>query len=112
MSTPAERMTATPETTIGLEDFMEKATEEGCVIIKKDKQIYIGEANSRTGLTYPHIHVWRDGNIALSTSSSINDKIGKDETIEISKLHDASTRRGVSAGSIRNTIGWILASAS
>ena len=43
--------TATPDTEISLEDFQEKAEEEGCVVITNDKGTFIGEPGTTTGQT-------------------------------------------------------------
>jgi hypothetical protein len=104
--------TARPDKEISLEDFQEKAEAEGCVVIKNAKQIYIGEPGTTTGLAYPHIHVWKDGTIALSIASGINTKVGKNGVISINDLSVAAGRYTLPAGRLRNTIGWVLASAS
>ena len=112
MSVPSEKMTAKPDTTISLGDFVDKAGEEGCIIIKKKKEMFIGEPGSSTGLAYPHIHIWIDGTIALSISSTKNIKVGNNESIDITLLYGALERYKIGAGRLRNTIGWVFASAS
>lgn len=112
MMDTTETVTAKPETEISLDDFTEKAKEEGCVAFTNDKQFYVGEPGTSTGLAYPHIHVWRNGTIALSVASGVNPKVGKNGVISIKALHEAAGRYALPAGRLRNTIGWVLASAS
>jgi hypothetical protein len=112
MSDPVGTMTAKPATTISLADFIEKADKEGCNVFTNELGTFIGEPGSKKSLTYPHIHVWKNGNIALSIAKSINTKVGKNESIDIQDLYEASQRFAIGAGRLRNTIGWVFASAS
>jgi hypothetical protein len=104
--------TATPSKTISLEDFADQAKEEGCIIVNNDKGTFIGEPGTSTGLAYPHVHVWTNGTIALSVGASKNQKIGKNEVIDISELNFAYGRFSVPTGKLNNTIRWVLSSAS
>jgi|GEM_PF-7015580 len=104
--------TYTPDKSISLDDFIAKAQDEGCVITKSKKETFIGDPPSATN--YPHVHVWLDGTIALSVGKSKNQKIGRDEVIEIDALASAFSRFGknMSDGPLKKTIQWVLASAS
>ncbi|MBV8972625.1 MAG: hypothetical protein JO290_10075 [Sphingomonadaceae bacterium] len=108
----ATRADYTPDTTIDLDDFIEKATDEQCFVLNQNHQTYVGDPGTTTGLAYPHLHVWRNGTIALSVASGRNTKVGKNGVINISDLSEAALRFNLPAGPLRNTIGWVLASAS
>ena len=103
--------TVAPDRAISLEDFIERAKEEGCIVVENNKGVFIGEPGTTTGLSYPHIHVWLDGNIALSVAAGRNTKVGKDESILVDELCFASMRFALGAGHLANTIRWVLASA-
>lgn len=113
MSVPKEAMTAKPDSSISLGDFTKKAKEEGCVVLSGGGHTYIGERKAGgPGLKYPHIHVWVNGTIALSFAHNKNTRIGLNGEIDIKALNEAFLEHTVEPGSIRNTIGWVLASAS
>jgi hypothetical protein len=98
------------DTKISLRDFEDAAKENGCTVAKSGKEKFIG-ANGAS--TYPHIHVWRDGTIALSMASARNTKIGENEEINIDDLSFANDRCGwVLQCSLKETIDWVLRSAS
>lgn len=99
----------TPATEISLKDFQKKAIEEGCAVSKNQKGEFIGEQGANN---YPHIHVWQDGTIALSVGQTKNQKIGKDEVINIADLTFAYERFTVPDGSLKKTIEWVMSSAS
>lgn len=95
---------------ISLEDFIDKAKEEGCDVVKNGKDYFIG---SWPATNYPHIHVWRDGTIALSAGSSQNGKIGKDDEIDIDELIYQYDRYGRNlTGGLEETISWVMRSDS
>ncbi|MGD1923836.1 MAG: hypothetical protein ACFB03_06545 [Paracoccaceae bacterium] len=62
--------------------------------------------------TYPHIHVWKDGNIALSVGSSTNQKIGKDGVISLELLAQARERYKLPSGPLDNFFRWVFCGAS
>lgn len=95
---------------ISLEDFIDKAKEEDCEVVKQGKDSYIG---NWPATNYPHIHVWKDGTIALSAGSSQNGKIGKDDEIDIDELIFQYDRYGRNlSGGLKETLDWIMASDS
>jgi hypothetical protein len=95
---------------ISLTDFISKAKEEGCEVIKKNKESFIGNPPATN---YPHIHVWRDGTIALSAGSKQNGKIGRDEEIDIDELMIQNDRYGRNVtGGLKETISWVMRSDS
>jgi hypothetical protein len=98
------------DSTISLKDFADAATENGCSVQKSGKEKFIGPNGADT---YPHIHVWRDGTIALSMASARNTKIGDNEEIDIQKLNEAHERcNWVQHCGLKETIEWVLRSAS
>jgi hypothetical protein len=100
-----------PIKTISLDDFLEKAKEEQCHIEKnRTKGLFIG--GDMNEVTYPHVHVWLDGQIALSVGTSTNTKIGKDDEIDIDALKAACDRFRLPACHLNNVIRWVLCSAS
>lgn len=95
---------------ISLADFISKAEEEDCEVVKSGKGSLIGNFPATN---YPHIHVWDNGTIALSAGSSRNEKIGKDEEIDIDKLSEAFQRYGRNVvGGLEETISWVIRSDS
>lgn len=105
-------ITPPPETSISLSDFEAHATNNGCLVATPGGEKFIGDPPSATN--YPHVHVWRDDTIALSIASGVNQKIGKDDVILIAELQFAFSRYGARMpnGPLKETIKWVLASAS
>ena len=98
------------DSSISLKDFEDAAKENGCTVEKSGKEKFIGPNGAST---YPHIHVWRDGTIALSMANARNTKIGDNEEIDIEKLGIANDRCGwVLHCGLKETIDWVLRSAS
>lgn len=99
-----------PSVEVDLKDLVIKLTEEGGAVSKEGKDVFIGNASPTN---YPHIHVWRNGTIALSKSHAINGKIGQDGVVNIDALKIAKERFGAHLdGPLKNTIDWVLSSAS
>ncbi len=104
----------TPDTTIDLEDFIAQAKDEYlCEVSKNGKGRFIGATGAST---YPHIHEWTNGTIALSVGKSTNTKIGKDGVIDIEALKAAADRFQIYSVSKTNkltdVIRWVLSAAS
>jgi hypothetical protein len=58
------------------------------------------------------VHVWENGQIALSVGSRVNKKIGNDEEIDIEDLRFAFNRFTLADSPLKETIQWVLSSAS
>lgn len=100
----------TPIVEVDLRELVNKLKEEGGAVAKDGKDLFIGNANP---MKYPHIHVWRNGTIALSESHSVNGKIGDDGIINIDALIIARERYGAYLdGPLKNAIDGILSAAS
>ncbi|MEL7467058.1 MAG: hypothetical protein AAFN27_01305 [Pseudomonadota bacterium] len=123
----------TPDTTVSLEDIDdyikdilemytgEDATEDDarelpkfCLRVQKGtgkhkNELFIGKDGAAA---YPHIHVWNDGNIALSVGGSTNQKIGKGGVISLELLAQARERYKLPAGPLDNFFRWVFSAAS
>lgn len=101
----------TPSVSVELNDVIEIAHENGCEIDKGKKQErFIGNHGARN---YPHIHVWENGDIALSAGKGINTRIGRDGTINIDSLIAATERYGLHLdGGLKNTIDFVLSASN
>jgi hypothetical protein len=109
MTDVVQREIPAPPTTISWADVRGVAADVG------DLGIHPGRAGDSfladAGLTYPHLHVWADGTIALSIRHGVNTKVGKDEEINIDALIDAN-RRFKPGGKVGELVARICASAS
>jgi hypothetical protein len=99
------------DSTISIADFAAEATGTyGCVDHTTPNGRFIGRNGSRS---YPHIHVWVRGTIALSVGRRKNTKIGERGEINIDALREAFLRYNLTLGcGLQQTIEWVLASAS
>ncbi|HVI00067.1 MAG TPA: hypothetical protein VM869_15225 [Enhygromyxa sp.] len=98
------------DTHISLEDFASAAKDNGCTVEDNDLGTFIGASGARN---YPHIHVWRNGTIALSMGHNKNVRVGRLGDITISELGDAHERCvWVEHCALKETIEWVLRSAS
>lgn len=100
--------TVAPPTEIDLEDLWNKVIEEG----GEDRSSDAGKFVGAPGGGYPHIHVWRNGSIAISVAKNKNDVIGRNGKVDIALLKAALARRDYSPGPLRSAVEWVLASAS
>jgi hypothetical protein len=104
-----QRQTPPPDTEIDWDDLVSWAEEEGCRIQNdRVRGTFLGPDGAGT---YPHFHVWRNGNIALSTALNVNDVVGREGVVQIDALSAALERRNPQ-GAIRSVIQRILSAAS
>ena len=93
-----------------MSDFIEKARDEGCQIVKNALGTFIG---NNPATNYPHIHIWKDGTIALSAGKGQNGKIGRYDEIDIDELISQYDRYGRHVvNGLEETISWVMRSDS
>lgn len=101
--------TAAPSATIDWADLRAKAEEEGCQFQSNGLGDFLGP----TGATsYPHLHVWANGDIALSWAHGRNTRVGRNGVVDIAALGAAADRARLGAGPLKSAIQWVMASAS
>lgn len=101
--------TAAPSATIDWADLRAKAEEEGCQFQSNAHGDFLGPTGATT---YPHLHVWANGDIALSWAHGRNTRVGRYEVIDVVALGAAADRAGLGAGPLKSAIQWVMASAS
>ncbi|AMO49458.1 hypothetical protein GA0061071_105297 [Kosakonia oryzendophytica] len=101
-----------PDEDISTADFAKAAKQNGCVKADNDKGTFIGNPPDAT--KYPHIHIFSNGKTNLSVGPGVNQTIGINWDININLLNDAYQRfdQGQITGPLKDTIEWVLRSAS
>lgn len=102
-------VTATPDTQIAWPDLVSWAEDAGCIVQDVRQQgTFLGPNGANT---YPHFHVWINGNIALSFAHNNNVVVGRNGNVDIATLGTVLERRNLD-GPIKAVIQKILSSAS